>query len=98
MRCRNCLHRREVIPYTVKPVLSCHSKRQNTVKPVLNGHTEKDHQLVFKANCRLNAGQKYRRMLHGEHSAIRSTFIKLQFVKYFLSFFEWPLKTGFTVQ
>ena len=38
-------------------------------------------------------------MLQGEHFAILSTFIKLQFViKIFvLSIFEWPLKTGFTV-
>ena len=43
----------------------------------------------------LNAGQKYCRM----HSAILSTFIKLPFViKIFvLSFFEWLLKTCFTV-
>ena len=34
-----------------------------------------------------------------EHSAIRSTFIKLPFVfkTFVLSIFEWPLKTGFTV-
>ena len=39
----------------------------------------------------LNAGQKYCRMLQGEHSAILSTFIKLPFViKIFvLSIFEW---------
>ena len=38
-------------------------------------------------------------MLQGEHSAILSTFIKIQFViKIFvLSIFEWPLKTGFIV-
>ena len=38
-------------------------------------------------------------MLQGEHSAILSTFIKLQFViKIFaLSTFEWPFYTGFTV-
>ena len=38
-------------------------------------------------------------MLQGEHSAILSTFIKLPFViKIFvLPIFEWPLKTGFTV-
>ena len=38
-------------------------------------------------------------MLQREHSAILSTFIKLHFViKIFvLSFFEWLLKTGFTV-
>ena len=47
----------------------------------------------------LNAGQKYCRMLQGEHSAILSTFIKLPFVSkiFVLSIFEWPLKTGFTV-
>ena len=46
-----------------------------------------------------NAGQKYCRMFQGEHSAILSTFIKLQFViKIFvLSIFEWPFYTGFTV-
>ena len=47
----------------------------------------------------LNAGQKYCRMLLGEHSAILSTFIKLPFViKFFaLSIFEWPLNTDFTL-
>ena len=39
-------------------------------------------------------------MLQWEHSAILLTFIKLPFVikNFVLSFFEWPLKTGFTVQ
>ena len=47
----------------------------------------------------LNAGQKYCRMLQGEHSAILLTFIKLPFAikTYVLSIFEWPLKTGFAV-
>ena len=38
-------------------------------------------------------------MLHGEHSAILSTFIKLPFVIkiFILSTFEWPFYTGFTV-
>ena len=38
-------------------------------------------------------------MLQREHSAIRSTFIKLPFVImiFVLSIFEWALKTGFTV-
>ena len=45
-----------------------------------------------------NEGQKYCRMLQGEHSVILSTFIKLPFViKTFVFSFEWPLKTGFTV-
>ena len=39
-----------------------------TVKPVLSGHLKED-QFV------LNAGQKYCRMLQGEHSAILLTFI-----------------------
>ena len=53
----------------------------------------------FQDQLSLNAGQKYCRMLQGEHSAILSTFIKLPFVfkTFVLSIFEWPLKTGFTV-
>ena len=53
----------------------------------------------FQDQLSLNAGQKYCRMLQGEHSAILSTFVKLQFViKIFvLSIFEWPFYTGFTV-
>ena len=47
-----------------------------TVKLVLSGHSKKGDQLL------LNGGQKYCRMLKGEHSAIRLTveFIKLPFV------------------
>ena len=47
----------------------------------------------------LNAGQKYCRMLKGEHSAILSTWIKLpSVIKIFvLSIFEWPFYTGFSV-
>ena len=53
----------------------------------------------FQDQLLLNAGQKYCRMLQGEHSAILLTFIKLPFViKIFdLSIFEWPFYTGFTV-
>ena len=53
----------------------------------------------FQDQLSINAGQKYCRMLQGEHSAILSTFIKLTFViKIFvLSIFEWPFYTGFTV-
>ena len=59
-----------------------------TVKPVLSGD-----------QLSLNAGQKYCRMLQGEHSAILLTFSKLPFVIniFVLSIFESPLKTGFTV-
>ena len=53
----------------------------------------------FQDQLSLNAGQKYCRMLQGEHSAMLSTFIKLPFAIKIcvLSVFEWPLKTGFTV-
>ena len=53
----------------------------------------------FQDQLLLNVGQKYYRMLQGEHSAILSTFIKLPFViKIFvLSFFEWPFYTGYIV-
>ena len=40
-----------------------------TVRPVLSGYSKKEDQLS------LNAGQKYCRMLQGEHSAILLTFI-----------------------
>ena len=55
--------------------------------------------IVFQDQLLLNAGQKYCRMLQGEHSTIRLTFIKLPFVfKIFVvSIFEWPFYTGFTV-
>ena len=55
--------------------------------------------LGFQDQLSLNAGQKYCRMLQGEHSAILWTFIKLPFViKIFvLSIFEWLFYTGFTV-
>ena len=54
----------------------------------------------FQDQLSLNVGQKYCRMLQGEHSAILWTFIRLPFViKIFcLSIFEWPFYTGFTVQ
>ena len=60
---------------------------------------KKKTKIGFQYLLSLNAGQKYCRILQGEHSAILSTFIKLPFViKIFvLSIFEWPLKTGFIV-
>ena len=59
----------------------------------------KGQKIVFQDQLSLNAGQKYCRMLQGEHSAILSTFIKLPFViKFFvLSIFEWLFYTVFTV-
>ena len=65
-----------------------------TVKPL-----EKKTKISFQDLLSPNAGQKYCRMLQGEHSAILSTFIMLSFVIniFVLSIFEWSLKTGFTV-
>ena len=53
----------------------------------------------FQDQLSLNAGQKYCRMVQGEHSAILLTYIKLPIViKIFvLSIFEWQFYTGFTV-
>ena len=71
----------------------------NTVKPAFSSHSKRTPKVVFINDYRLNAGQKYCRMLQGEHSAILLTFIKLPYsIKIFvLSIFKWPLKTGFTV-
>ena len=68
-------------------------------KTCLRRPLSKRPKIGFQDQLLLNAGQMYCRMLQGEHSAIRSTFIKLPFViKIFvMSIFEWPLKTGFTV-
>ena len=65
---------------------------KNCVKRPLS----KRQKICFQNQLSLNAGQKYYRMLQGEHSAILLTFIKLPFViKIFvLSFFERLLYTG----
>ena len=61
--------------------------------------TQKEDQNVFQDQLSLNAGQKYCRMLQGEHSAILLTFIRQPFAfkTFLLSIFKWPLETGFTV-
>ena len=71
---------------------------QTTVKPALSGHSKRP-KIDFQDLLSLNAGQKYCRMLQGEHSAIILTFIKLPFAlkTFVLSILDWPLKTGFTV-
>ena len=68
-------------------------------KTCLKRPLKKNTIIFFQDRLLLNAGQKYCRMLQGEHSAILSTFMKLPFVIkiFFLSIFEWPLKTGFNV-
>ena len=68
-------------------------------KPVLRSHSKRTPIDGFQYQLSLNAGQKYCRMLQGEHSAILTTFIKLPFsIKTFaLTIFKWQIKTGFTV-
>ena len=65
----------------------------NYSKLVFSGHSKKGPKICFQDWLLLNAGQKYCRMLQGKHSAILSTFIKLQFVfeTHVLSIFEWTL-------
>ena len=57
----------------------------------------KRRKIGFQDQLSLNAGQKYCRMLQGEHSAILLTFIKLPFVSktFVLSIFEWQFQTGY---
>ena len=49
----------------------------------------------FQDQLLLYAGQKYCRMLRGEHFTILQIFIKLKI--FVLSLFEWPFYTCFTV-
>ena len=49
-------------------------------KTCLKQPLKKKTEIDFQNRLSLNAGQKYCRMLQGEHSAILSTFIKLPFV------------------
>ena len=68
-------------------------------KTCVKGPLSKRQKNGFQYQLSLNAGQKYFRMLQGEHSAILSTFIKLLFViKIFvLSILGWRFYTGLTV-
>ena len=72
----------------------------NNGKACLKGPLKKPPKIVFQYCLFLNAGQKYCRMLQGEHSAKLSTFNKLPFSMetFALSICKWPLKTGLTVQ
>ena len=79
----------------IKIVIEFFSKFSGRVRPVLSGHSEKDQKWVFKTNYSLMQVKSIR-----EHSAILLTCIQLPsgFKTFVLSIFEWPLKTGFTVQ
>ena len=74
-------------------------QRLDYSKTCVKGPLSKRPKIGFQDQLSLNAGQKYCRMVEGEHSAILSTFLKLPFVIKIrvLSIFEWPFFTGFTV-
>ena len=69
-------------------------------KTCLKRPLKKDRTWFFQDRLSYNAGQKYCRMLQGEHFAMLLTSIKLPFAikTLVLSIFEWQLKTGFTVE
>ena len=56
------------------------STEYGTVLITVKRPLSKRPKIGFQDQLSLNAGQKYCRMLQGEHSAILSTFIKLPFV------------------
>ena len=88
------------VPHNLGLVVHCPKKKlySKTYRPV-KWPLSKRQKIGFQDQMSLNAGQKYCRMLQGELSAILATFIKLPFVIkiFFLSIFECPLYTGFTV-
>ena len=94
----------DVISYsaTCTPLADCplEIRQSNYSKTCLKRPLKKKTKIGFPDRLPPNAGQRYCRMLQGEHSAVLSTCIKLPFVIKIsvLSIFEWPLKTGFTVQ
>ena len=76
----------------------CHKPRFYR-KTCLKWPLSKRPKIGFQDQLSLNVGQKYCRMLQGEHSAILATCIELPhgFKTLVLSIFEWPLMAGFTV-
>ena len=92
-------------PVRLEPAAPRSLVKHSTTEPLCSRKTcvkrplLKRPKIGFQERLPLNAGQKYCRMLQGEHSAILSTCIKLPFViKIFvLSIFEWPFYAGITV-
>ena len=78
--------------------LHCSQKRVYS-KTYVKRPLSKTPKIGFPDHLSLYEGQKYCRMLQGEHSAILLTFIKLTIVveTFVLSSFEWPFYAGFTV-
>ena len=83
--------------WSAQPVV-CTIKGMYSVKPVLSHHSKRRPTLVLKTDYRLMQVKSIAECSHGAFCNT-STFIKLPFVikTFVLSIFEWPLKTGFTV-
>ena len=82
VRLEHAAPRSRVKHSTTEPLRSLIKKKNCVKRP----------QIGFQDQLSLNAGQKYCRMLQGEHSAILLTFIKLPFVikSYFFLFLSGP--------
>ena len=85
---------RSQVKQTTTEQLTYSAKLVKYSKTCLKRSLSKRPKFGFQDQLSLNAGQKYCRMLQGEHSALLSTCIKLPFaIKTFvLSLFEWPLR------
>ena len=84
------LSRSRVKKNTIFNLISAHTSLRAYSKTFVKRPLSKRPKIGFQDQLSLNAGQKYCRMLQGEHSAILSTFIKLPFVfkTFVLSIFE----------
>ena len=98
--CFCCMHKPKTGLYDVTQIMQCTRKRITCALSWQNGQYSKTcvkrpptkrQKISFQDQLSLNAGQKYCKMLQGEHSAILLTFIKLPFViKVFVLYvFEW---------
>ena len=69
-----------------------------TVKPVLSGHSKRTPNIGLQDRLLLKTGPKFCRMLKESILLYVRPSLKLQFVSktFVLSIFEWPLNTGFT--
>ena len=94
-----CARSRKVISEGGPTVTTCLSKTCLYLsKTCLKRSLKKKTKMVFRTDYRLMQVKSIAEC-SGEHSAILSTFIKLNFVIRIAvsSILEWPLKTGFTV-
>ena len=80
-------------------IFSCEKELEIYSKTCVKRPFSKRPKIGFQDQLSLNEGQKYNRMIQGEHSSsILSTFIQVPCVKIFvLLILKWPCNTGLTV-